>query len=302
VSSKSPARIDDLVARAGTLLEWSRRLVTEAIDPIARSRNRSLRPYSIQPVAANNKLNPIRVEIANNGRKRFVPCGPAYAASTYASIAATCPITCAFKDNGCYAQAGAGHLTMGRLDAIGRTMVPLDVTLAEADGLSRLWPKGVPQDGGAGGRDLRLHVGGESSCEAGARALADAVAGLKSRGLGTPWTFTHRWAEIDRDAWGPIGVLASIDHADDAGAAMARGYAPAITVPEFDGRKLIDIGGGAKAIPCPYEAGADLTCVTCRLCLDEDLLGRRRGIAFRAHGRDKLVAIERLAARARSRT
>ena len=228
-------------------------------------------------------------------RNRFVPTGP-YCASSYTSIAATCPSACPFRDNGCFAQAGASHLTMGKLDRAGRRTTGLEVTLAEAAKLNRLWVRGVPQDGARGGRDLRLHVGGDTSCTRGAEALAGAVLRLRNRGLGDCWTYTHAWRTIPRNAFGSISVLASCETPADVELAADRGYVAAVTVDKFRTRKAFPVGSGIKAIPCPFEArGGKPTCVECRLCFDDAGLRRRdRAIAFAAHGSDKEAAKTRL--------
>lgn len=262
----------------------------ERVDHPARN------AVSIQPASANPKLSPQRSVEARSGRNRYEPIGP-FVASTYVSIAATCPSVCPFRDAGCFAQAGAQHLTMGRLDAAGRRTTALEVSLAEAQALHGLWKGGVPLDGHSGnGRDLRLHVGGDVSCERGAAALSGAVRALKVRGLGAAWTYSHRHREIPRAAWRSISVLASCETEVDVELAVRRGYVPAITVPEFPrGRKAFSFGG-VRMIPCPFEAGErKVTCVTCRLCLDDDKLRRRGlGIAFAAHGKDADAARTRL--------
>lgn len=253
---------------------------------------------SIQERSSNRKLAPCDLvhvrDSMGNPRIRPTPTGP-YCASTYVSIAATCPTSCTFRDNGCYAQAGASHLTMGALDRAGRRTTGLDVTLAEAAKLDSLWPGGVPQDGHRGGRDLRLHVGGDTSCKTGARALAESVARLQARGLGAAWSYTHAWRTIPRAAFGPISVLASCETPADAVEAMAMGYAPAVTVEEFPSRRAFRYARGLKAIPCPFERGGDTTCVRCRLCFDDKRLRQAgRAIAFATHGADAEQARTRL--------
>lgn len=246
-------------------------------------------PVSVQRQTANSKLAPQRVELAKSGRKRFVPTGP-YCVSTYASIAATCPDSCRFKAGGCYAQAGQGHLTVGRLNRSAtrwsKPWTPLEVTFAEAEMLSHLYEGGVPQDGAKGGRDVRLHVSGEVSCIRGARALAVEASRWGKRGGGVMWTFTHRWRDIPRRSWGEISALASCETSAEVQDARDRGYTPAMTVPRFPSKKTWT-SAGVRFTACPFEAGKSTTCVTCRLCLDADRLHRRGlGIAFAVHGRD----------------
>lgn len=244
---------------------------------------------SFQNRAANRKLSPVRV-IPRPGRMpSMVAAGPFYVASTYTSIEATCPDSCQFKRSGCYVREGAPTV-MRPLDEAARGYPALQVTEIEAQILAEAWPTGVPQDGRRGGRDLRLHVGGDVSCSTGTRLLAGAVEGLQGRGLGSAWTYTHRWARISRRAWGPISVLASVDSIEQAIRAIGGGYVPAIVVREFPSPKRIAdhrLPGGWSWIPCPYEASPRRpTCAECRLCLDaEGLAQRRTGILFRGHGR-----------------
>lgn len=285
-----------LVARADQVLRKSEALLEESRAPM-RVASRTLvagdistpayRAVSVQSCCANPKLAPQRSVAANNGRNRYEPVGP-YCVSTYASIAATCPGSCPFRDNGCFAQAGASHLTMGKLDRSGRKVRPLSVTLAEADKIAHLWQRdGVPQDGARGGRDLRLHVGGDVSCADGAAALAEAAQGYQERGGGAVWTYTHRWRELGRSSWGAINVFASCESPADVRLAWRRGYEAAVTVDDFRGRSAYPLAPGITAIPCPFEARGRVTCVQCRLCLDpRPLRSRQRVIAFAAHGKD----------------
>lgn len=271
--------IDQVIAELDKLVGRSEKLADEAVA----SKPRRVRlPVSVQPKSSNRKLAPQRTEIAKSGRKRFVPVGP-YVTSTYVSISATCPDSCVYKDNGCYAQAGATHLTMGPLDRAAATgWDPDEVTEAEARAIDQVGKTGIPRDGAAGGRDLRLHVGGEVSSERGAWMLAQAAKRWRLRGGGDVWTFTARWREIPRPAWGEISVLASCQTEADVVLAVELGYVPAITVEDFKGR--LDVGG-LRLLPCPWEANGKLTCAECRACLDDmQLLRDGRGIAFRLHG------------------
>lgn len=290
-------RVTELLARAGEiddLLARSEELVALATAPMTvqtkRVRDRNM--VSVQLASANSKLSPVREEIANSGRTRFVPTGP-FVTSTYVSIAATCPSSCPFKSGGCYAIAGASHLTMRKLDESARGWSALSVSLAEARELDATFVRGVPQDGARGGRDLRLHVGGEVSCTEGAAALGASCARWRQRGGGAAWTFTHRWDAIPRAAWGDaISVLASVQSPAELEAANAAGYVGAITVDRFPGKRVFELAPGLRAIPCPSEAsGGKVTCVQCRLCLDDAAL-RRRGlaIAFAVHGADAELA------------
>lgn len=274
---------------------------------LSYSRRQRWAPVSLQPRSANRKLAPQASEKAKSGRTRFVPIGP-YVASTYASIKRTCPSSCPFKAGGCYAKAGSAHLTMGKLDQAGRSMSALEVTRYEANLLSDAWVNGVPQDGHRGGRDLRLHVGGDVSCTRGARALAQAVAGLECRGLGAAWSFTARWRQIPKAAFGSISVLASVVTTAAAMDAIARGWVPAIAMVRFPSDRQWSLADGWKVQPCPAELGSlrgeptPTTCAQCRLCLDQRTLRRRKlAIAFAAHGPEADVAAASIVRRGGSR-
>lgn len=275
-------------AQSERVLEAARAELTER--ELDRVESPARHAVSVQMRSANSKLSPQRDVEARSGRARFEPVGP-YVASTYVSIAATCPSSCGYKDNGCFAQTGASHLTMAKLDAAGRRTIGLEVTRAEARAIDRLWKRGVPQDGAGGrGRDLRLHVGGDVSCEEGARLLAAAAKRYRARGGGTVWTYTARWREIPREAWGPIAVLGSVQRLREAAEAVRHGYAPAVSVDLFRTWKAYEVAPGVVGIPCPYEANDDgPTCVQCRLCLDRDLVKMKRAIIFEAHGPEAMV-------------
>jgi hypothetical protein len=243
--------------------------------------------------AAVGKLAPVeRRPYDGPGRRLFrpVPVRP-FCSATYASIERTCSEGCPFKRDGkggvggCFANSGFTKFAINRLDAAARDRTAISVAQEEADAIDRAWPAGVPQDGaGDRGRDLRLHVAGDVRSTAGAKLLAEASQRWLERGGGTPWTYSHSWREIPAAAWGVIQVLASVESNRQVRQAARRGYAAAIVVAEFpNGDRAFDVGGGFKAIPCPAETRGT-TCVACRLCLDRDLLGMKRAIAFRAHG------------------
>lgn len=242
-------------------------------------------PATFQLLSANRKLAPQFQRHFPGGWRRNIPLGP-FVASTYVSISATCPDTCTFKNNGCYEQEGASKKHSRARDDAAEGWTAFEVTQAEAAKIDLMWKHGVPQDGARGGRDLRLHVGGDVSCSNGARLLAEAAQRYRARGGGNVWVYTHRWREIPVEAWGPaISVLASCDELSEVPEAWRSGYAVAVAVPEFpDGARAFKLGR-RTAIPCPVEAGAKTTCATCRLCMDDlRLRGSNLVIAFQEHG------------------
>lgn len=251
-------------------------------------------PVALQKRSRNPKLAPVRSEPTTSRKDRYIPIGP-YVSSTYVSMAATCPDDCVFRNAGCFAEAGGPRLT-NRLNKAAAGMTPLEVTLAEADLIDGTFRRLVPQDGAKGGRDLRLHVGGDVSCAAGADALAGAADRWRSRRGGLVWSYTHRWLSIPRSAWGSISVLASVEDGHDAEDARRMGYAVAVVVRQFpSGPERFTLPGtDLQVIPCPAESMGK-TCAQCRLCLDdEQLRGRNTAIGFAVHGRDAQRARQHL--------
>lgn len=254
---------------------------------VASRRERRGASAEFVPVSANRKLSPVRVTGRVGNFYRLKPEAP-FCCSTFASIETTCPDSCEFKDNGCMADAGFTRIRSRKLNAAARGLTELQVIAEEAREIDLAFGGGeIPQDGARGGRDLRIHVGGDVQTEAAARLLADAAAGWLARGGGSVWTFTHSWRVVPRAAWGCISVLASVESPNDLTLAVARGYAPAIVVATLppDGKRTRLAGSPIPVIPCPAEMG-ERTCVACRLCLDRPLAAMGVGIAFGVHGRD----------------
>jgi hypothetical protein len=210
------------------------------------------------------------------------------AAATYASQV-TCPSSCPFKGNGCYAEAGPVAFTTRRLNqtATAHGYTAEEVTAQEAelirDHASR---RALP---------LRLHVVGDTPSIGAAQKLADASLYYR-RVSGSPvWTYTHNWLDIPREAFGTISVLASCESLEQAHEAHRAGYAPAIVVDQHpeDGRAYR--AGDLKVIPCPQQTRPDITCTDCKLCLDADRLHRNGAvIAFAVHGSGKAKASKAL--------
>jgi hypothetical protein len=259
-------------------------------------------------MSSNGKLSPQRRVPYKNPDYPFrqVPVEP-FCASTYVSITATCSSRCAFKDNGCYVQTDrfmSKSMSILDKEAVVQELDAFDVSMNEAEAIDMAFrgvagkrTRGggtVPQDGARGGRDLRLHIGGDVASPGGAMLLGEAAGRWRARGGGRVWTFTHAWREVSRAAFGPsISVLASVEKPEDIKRALRRGFAPAVVVDRFDSERAYRVGGVA-VIPCPNETRGK-TCVECRLCLDGDALAARgMGIAFAAHGTGKAQVIDSL--------
>lgn len=248
----------------------------------------------VRETSCNAKLSPVDYKPAR-GRSVLpypIPRAP-FVSSTFASIEKTCPSSCPFRRvdgeaRGCFADSGFTKRTAWRLNEAARALDSIAVIKEEAaaiDGAFRLGR--IPQDGARGGRDLRLHVGGDIQSPAEAQLLAGAAARWRARGGGSAWTYTHSWRSVPRAAWGGISALASCENTDDLAAARAQGYAPALVVDRFpNGAKAWRIGR-FRAVPCPAETREAKTCADCRLCLDRDLYRLRIVIVFAVHGPTK---------------
>ena len=252
--------------------------------------------------SSNRKLAPVERVPYDHPRYKFRPTPRApFCSSTYASITATCSDDCPFKRDasgkpgGCFIDSDQFmHRAMQKLDAGAQGRTGIDVIHEEAKKLDRAFHgKRVPQDGARGGRDLRLHVGGDVPSAAGARVLAGAAARWRLRGGGAVWTYTHSWRDVPREAFGSISVLASVENEHQVLAARARGYAPALVVDRFPDGKRPFLVASIRVVPCPAETLAK-TCVECRLCLDVDLTAKGLGIGFQVHGLDSAAAVRAL--------
>lgn len=252
-------------------------------------------PVTFRDASCDRKLSPVEfVQRGVLGARLSPVARPPYCSSTYVSIAATCPQSCAFKSSGCYVREGFTGSMSRKLDRDASRMTGDMVVMIEAERIKAAFRGGtIPQDGARGGRDLRLHVGGDVSSSKAARWLAAAAAHWKQRGGGSVWTYTHRWRQIPRQSWGSISALASVENLSDAYAALTRGYAPAFTMRQFPSEKSFALGT-LKVVPCPAETRGT-TCVKCRLCVDDRRLAERGvAIGFALHGQGASAAARRL--------
>tara|TARA_R100000808_G_scaffold5835_1_gene17615 strand:+ start:2783 stop:3514 length:732 start_codon:yes stop_codon:yes gene_type:complete len=187
----------------------------------------------------------------------------------------TCPKTCSFLNNGCYAESGP--VSWQRPDKE-RVENPYTATSDECRHINNL----------SGTRPLRLHVVGDAYDSVCARSLAAASKAYSERHSMPVWTYTHNWREIPREEWGDISVLASCETPVDIQEAQERGYATAIVAPnpptEAKATKLPD---GSRLLACLHET-LDIPCIKCGVCMnDKRLLEKRITIVFSAHGAQK---------------
>lgn len=208
--------------------------------------------------------------------------GPGVSA-TYAPVGAradggSCPRSCPLLGAGCYAEGGRVAMVGARLERK-KGIRAIDLAREEAAAIDAAWQGGrVPLGWG-----LRLHVSGDARTSGAARALAGAAARWIRRGGSAPWSYTHAWRRVAREAWGAVSVLASLERAADADAARAQGYAPALVVESFPAPSWRE--AGILWIACPAQTARGATCSECRACWRADSLrDRGLGIAFSAHG------------------
>jgi len=208
-----------------------------------------------------------------SGNKKLGLCS-----TTYVAQNPGCPGDCRFLGEGCYYEYGPIDIIRRRLDAQAEDegLTPLALARNEAAVIDRL----------SGRLPLRLHSGGDSRTAGAARAVSLA-SGRYRRRYGQPvFGYTHAHRRVPREAWGGVSMLASCETPGEVKRANARGYAACITVPAFPrGVKPFDAGEGVRVQPCPEQAGLDVDCSICRLCMDDQALLRKGiTIGFAAHG------------------
>lgn len=203
----------------------------------------------------------------------------------------SCPTTCPFLGQGCYAERGPlGAFTTRRLNAAAVGRSALEVAIAESDAIDTMDT--------VVGRPLRLHTVGDCSSDESAGIVSVAAERYSRRGGGRAWTYTHAWRTVRRGSWGSVAVLASCETPTDVEAAHARGYATALVVPSFRSWRRYN-HGGVDLLPCPEMTGATRSCADCRLCFDDARLhSQKLTIGFAVHGdvitqRRAQVALER---------
>lgn len=167
---------------------------------------------------------------------------------TYRPVGPTCPTSCQFLGNGCYAQRGRTALAAGRGSAtvdpsVAAAVVALSVA-ARTGGAARLHVSG---DFGSGGAVDHGYV----------HAVAEAAELIRARAGRTDaigWSYTHfgagPWVELLRDAG--VMVRASDRMTGPAGGAIVVGS-------KAEGR-------AQGAAVCPAQLRAGYTCAECRLC------------------------------------
>ncbi len=211
--------------------------------------------------------------------------------ATYVSIQSSCSRSCPFFDAGCYGQLSRVGLVTNRLNNESKNYSPLQVARAEAKAIDNAYNGGdIPS-----GRNLRLHVAGDSRTITGSRIINNAIGRWIKRGGNKCWSYTHSWKHVPRSEWNHVSMLASVSNVEEANEARSLGYACVIVVAEHKNHKSFSLDGSdTKWIPCPSQV-KDVSCMECGLCFDADVLYKRgKGIAFAAHGVKKNEVKRRL--------
>jgi len=207
------------------------------------------------------------IEVSDNAKT-----GPVSA--TYASQA-SCPNTCPFYRNGCYAELGPTGIHTRKISSCD-VVDPVEIAKAEADAISDL----------TGRQDLRVHVVGDCSSNEAAFIVSSAMAEHRAKRGSRAWTYTHAWRDVERSSWQYESILASVETTDEIAEARSRGYAAAIVVDSFKSDKLYNLDG-EKILPCPNQT-KKIQCVDCGLCMKADFLHKNNiSIGFEAHGVSK---------------
>lgn len=159
---------------------------------------------------------------------------------------ATCPTTCPFYQNGCYADYGHQRYTYGHqrytTNRLNRQTDPIE----------------------ASRQDAARHYRAKSSQPV--------------------WGYTHRWREIPARTFDGLAILASGETPEQAQQTYLQGYAPALVVERHPQDERAYEQNGLRMVPCP-EQTRGRTCNECRLCWDtERLRAQRIVVLFALHG------------------
>jgi len=230
--------------------------------------------------------------VVNSGNTKMAGSKPVDA--TYLSIKYTCPKTCPLKGEGCYGDCYPLCLHIKRLDKEADGLSILQIARAEAKVINESYKGGrIPN-----GRNLRIHVTGDSRTIAGTKLINSACGNWLDRGNNSNhiWSYTHCWDYILRNQWDNVSMLASVDSIDQVIYARQNGYAPAIVVAEHLSNKSYYIkGSDVKWLACPAQTRDNVACSDCLLCTKANhLYDKNMGISFAAHGLRKEIIKRRL--------
>ncbi len=186
----------------------------------------------------------------------------------------TCPATCAFKGNGCYAEYGPVKLHWDRVTA-GDRGGTLDELCAQLRTLPKhqLWRMAQAGDWPGDGRLLDTKA---------MSALAKANQGRRGFGY-THYDplIKHNARVIARTNAAGLTVNLSANNLAHADRLAALGIGPVVVVLPKDATKPVRTPAGRLVAVCPASIRQDITCASCGICA----VGSRKAIiGFPAHG------------------
>jgi hypothetical protein len=212
--------------------------------------------FHLTPRSANAKTGPIPVSTSSQ---------------------TTCPASCPFMGNGCYAASGPLAIHWAAVTRGNRGMPWREFLLAVAAlPAGQLWRHNQAGD---------LFKPGTANGRAALMALVDANRGRRG------YSYSHHKrtpaviAAFRAATANGFTVNASCHSEAEADAAMANGLRAVFVVPSSETRPQWQTAGGNRAIVCPAQRSgprfAEMTCERCRLCQSRP---SNVAIAFLAHG------------------
>ena len=211
--------------------------------------------FHLTPVSSNSKTGPIPVSTSSRD---------------------TCPDSCPFRGNGCYADGGPLAIHWREVTA-GRRGLPWSDFLRTIAQLpaGQLWRHNQAGD---------LWKPGTAIGRAALFQLVEANRGRRG------FTYSHhkrtpavKTAFRAATANG-FTINASCHSETEADAAMADGLRAVFVVPTSETRRFWTTSGGNRAVVCPAQLHEGMDCKTCQLCQSRP---SNVAIAFLAHGRGR---------------
>lgn len=206
---------------------------------------------------------------------RNAKTGPIPVSTTSAS---TCPDSCPFKNNGCYAAYGPLKLHWDKVTSGERSLPWADFLAAiRRLPLGQLWRHNQAGD-----------LPGDGEAIDAVKLLELTKANRGRRGF----TYTHKpltpqnALAIRKAVRAGFTINVSANSLAEADALLSRTRAlPVVAVVPEDAPHRGTTPGGNKYIICPAQIRDDVSCATCGLCQNAD--PKRPVIAFKAHGTGK---------------
>lgn len=196
----------------------------------------------------------------------------------------TCPSSCSFKGNGCYAESGPLNIHWNKVTQGDKR----SITASQLMDAIRAIPSGSIWRHNQGG-DLMPSPNNAEHIDS--DFLKDLTRANKvGRKKGFTYTHyslnTHNIMRIKRANLSGFTVNVSADNASQAARIFKDHRLPTVTVLPM-GAPNIQVVDSVRVIACPAEKSPKVNCATCKLCADSK---RDYVIGFRAHGISKKKA------------